>query len=733
MENIPDIFGASVSIDSTWIPGTENKDYFPIGSDYSDEHQKQMYKLLNQDNDGRVLVNTNPTGAGKTLSWAAPVIRSGENGEGWVVMAMYPTNTLIEDQKETLLNLMARYFSSEKFEEKRDFDLVETDDKKYLTDGERKYLLEDRVVEVTADSSEESTGQKLENAYDNAVDVYDRGLPTIILTNPDIFTLIGSNRYRDRDIQSLPGKLDKIIVDEFHLSNPRGKRFLPFHLDLYKNLPDNSRLSDIVFLSATPAPSYMSRIESAFDAETVTRETKPEKPVEGRKILPEAELHVSSREMFSNGEWLSDNMEAIKNFYSESGQTLIILDSVNEVEELYEKLEEETDLDIRRIFGWKKEGRSEAVKNADILIGNTAVEVGVDFEEVNRLIFTAYDPASIIQRIGRMRAREDLEEYKIGMITKPETHSALLDADQSEHISREKFEEIIYDTLKDSSERPYYEVLCAAYARYLWEGENSHDRNILKKSYTKREEDIAELVYKHFGAGVNNTFSENFQSGEKLWEQLEEVKEIYKGDNYDYPIFEEMHTYRPSSLSLLIIDSQDEKEPLKTYSLNHVLRHRSIKVLESEESFKKRYRKIYGELSSEQERFISKNSNYTAGFCIVNGRREEPRSYEINDPEWEQTRKMAQKSNITKAPDHLWNPKINVREPVKGIEHIEENLQDTNILAKYSTRNPKEAKDEFNLEPYSSVMRGMRGGSLMFWQDAILAYCDSKYEDIQDE
>jgi len=732
MESISELFEASVSIESAWVPGREDEDYFPIGSGHSDNHQRQMFDLLNRDNKGRVLVNTNPTGAGKTLSWAAPTIRSGEDGDAWIVMAMYPTNTLIEDQRKTLLNLFEKYFSSEKFSEKREFDLIEKDGKKILYNGEREFPLEDRVVEVTSDSTEDSTGQQLENAYDKAADVYDKGLPTIILTNPDIFTLMGSNRFRNRDIQGRPGDFDKIIVDEFHLSNPRGKRFLPFHLDLYKNLPDNSQLSDIVFLSATPAPSYISRIENAFQAETVVRETKSVVSEGGRKILPSADLNVTSREIFSNGEWLSENIEAVKNFYSDKGQTLVILDSVNEVEEVYEKLDDETELDIRRIFGWKKEGRSEAVENADILIGNTAVEVGVDFEEVDRLIFTAYDPASTVQRIGRMRAREEIDDYKIAMVTEPETHSRLLEADQDGSISRDKFEEIVYDTLRDSSERPYYEVLCAAYARFLWEGKNGHDRNILKKSYSKREEEIAEIVYKHFGEGIEETFNEDYtDEAKRLWDELEEVKECYKGDKSDYPVFEEMHTFRASSLSMLILDIHDEEEPLKTYSLNHVLQHRKIEILEDEKELKKEFEKNYGELSSEQKRYIEKNTNYTEGFCTVKGRRETSRGYKLYDHQWEQVSKTNRKNNILKPPRHMWNPQISVKEPIKGIDHLQENLEESDILAKYSHRNPKKAKEKFNLGPYSSVMRGVSHGSLLFWQDAILAYCDVRYEEIK--
>jgi len=722
-----ELFEAQTSLSGTWIPQSKDASVFPLGEN-ADLHQKEMYDELRW-GDSNAILNTNPTGAGKTLSWVAPTIRSGEWGDGWRVLATYPTKALVEDQYETILEHFERYYGSDEYSTDREFHLESLNGEKVLTDGEDRYPLSDRVVRATSNTVEGTTTAKIKTVKEEAAKPSKSGIPTIVLTTPDTLTAIAAGLPFDSDEVSTLADFDRIVVDEFHLANPRGKRLLPFHLDVTMNLPSLPYLDKLVFLSATPLPDYMKRVEGAFDSYHVTNETSETPETQSRHILPEADLHVTSREMFSNGEWLADNIDAVVDFYEPVGQMLIVLDSVREVDQVYNALKEKTDLAAGRIYGWKKKGRAKTIEKADIVVGNTAVEVGIDFDNLNRVISTAYEPTSGIQRIGRMRHRTEINDYKIALITKPNVHSKIVRQGQN-GLGRGELEDVLVDELRESADLPYYELLCTAYAQYLWHDSEEYEGDKpLKKGYVSDvsdEKGYSELVFKHFADGSEKSLGESLDP-EELWNSVDKIRsQYYRDGDGNYPIFEEMHTFRPSSLSCLILDMTDYEEPIKTYQLRHALKYCEGYLVENKTEFVSECER-HPEFDESQKESINNKSDYVCAYFVANGKRDTPRFYKIVDYACYDT--MENRWESVGGVTDIWDPSIETDPSIRGTEYVRIGKDsDEQMLARYVGHSRDKAVNRFHLGPYANAEQIGKNSTILFWQDAILAEAQIAYD-----
>lgn len=722
MTSVDDFTKSTFRLSGAWLPGDNNDPVFPIGSGYRHDHQREMFDYI-QNDDHDVVLNTNPTGGGKTLSWGAPVIRSNEFNEfPMEVIAAYPTAALVEDQRQTLLELFEQYFGSVEpaWASDRDFDLAVTlDGDKVLTDGSEEFLLEERVASITASTTHgENTSEVWTEMHQKAAQAKLAGLPTILLTTPDTLTLMAANRFQDRaNIASIPGDVDMIVVDEFHLANPRGKRLLPFHLDTYLSIGD-SALDKLVFLSATPVSSDIQRLEQAFNVAKVTDDVHASNfGVPNWKIMPETDFGVVSRPMFSAGYWIEANIDKVIDYHESPGQTLIVVDSIREVELIKDALEREApQLTVGQVYGWKKEGRQEAIDNSDILIGNTAVEVGVDFQRVNRLIFTAYDPNSALQRLGRMRARSQFNDYEALLITAPEVQGELVANASNGGMTRTEMDTVLHQALAEQVDRPYYDSLCGAYTRFLWED----SEQALKNEFRPSESELfKELSYNHFGPSLQGLFGKA-ASKDAFWQYLAVLKDKYKTGHSEYPLFEEMHTYRADSLSCLVIDATDPEEPLKRYSLHHVLRHRTGSVLELDRVNNVFNRHFNRSPTDDEQWFIDESKRLVCAAFFVTGEREEPRDYTLRDYRFETVKRKEWKANGPCLPDVLKDAKTQVDPMVAGQQHLD--LDGTGVIAQYVPFGVADTRSEFSLGPYASACPVGTNESLLLWQDAILAH-----------
>lgn len=73
---------------------------------------------------------------------------------------------------------------------------------------------------------------------------------------------------------------------------------------------------------------------------------------------------------------------------------------------LKEALEDQK-FNVERVDGLHP-ATEEKLKNFDVLVSNSSVEVGIDFN-VDRLVFSGYSKSKLLQRIGRLRNKPENE------------------------------------------------------------------------------------------------------------------------------------------------------------------------------------------------------------------------------------------------------------------------------------------------------------------------------------
>lgn len=704
MTTFHDHFDLERELGGLWLPGERRPDYFPGHEDYADDHQLEMWDAIH--GDAEVVVNSNPTGSGKTRSWAVPTFRSGENGDGWIVIATYPTNALLEDQKSTLRTRLEEYYRSN-HEEVPDVTVSENEDGVVFDrDGNREQL-SDLIRPVSGGTTlGQSTGDAFHDALEDAAEASRAGFPVVILTTPDVVNSLGAGLYWNPDANVAPGLVDMIVVDEFHLANPRGKRLLPFYLDLYMRIP-NGYLDTLIFLSATPDEAYVDRLRNAFDVRVVGRDSATT-PIddECRQILPEGRLLVrSGSSIFKNGSWLVNRASDILEWHDDEGKLLVIVDSVREVEDVAEALDEVGSYDVGKVYGWKKRGRERVIEESDVIVGNTAMEVGVDFDRVSRVVCTAYDASSAIQRIGRMRASDELDDQAIALLTTQGAHQAIMDVGAAKRVERRQLASALDSELDPIQVAPYYDSLCCTFSRYLWEQSlgnwiHSDDAPIYKRA-----------VADHFGGE---------DGPETVWSNAGKLLERYRSLG-KVALFEEMLTFRPSSLTVIVLDITDWEEPVKTANLRSVCRNRHGTFVDTLDDLFDRYRSEFESVAEADRRLAEDADRYSCGYFVSTGSREKSGEFSLRQFSYvERWRKESNESPMRQAPELLPDPTVNVSPDLApGRDTLD--LGDE-VLAQYVEECVDDTRNRYRLGPYADLLALDEKDSLALWQDAILVH-----------
>jgi CRISPR-associated endonuclease/helicase Cas3 len=361
-------------------------------------HQVETFKAL-QDPNIEVIFNTAMTGDGKSLA----AFLSAMNNRTYT-LAMYPTNELARDQEKQVQGY------KDKFQPKYDPQIHR------LTAA----VLEDYV----------NTGKlpsKLEG-LDNISTLYE-----ILLTNPDLFHYIHNFYYLrgkidnpDRLFRRIDERYKLFIYDEFHIfSSPQIASVINTIL-LIKNTANDPK--KFLFLSATPNKLLQGFLEKAgitpkiinpvdvgaykFDADADNQGWRQiSQPI--NLIFPQG-LEPNLR---SSYEWLEENAEkVILKFFQDypNSKGAIILNSIAAVKKLLPKFKAifEPRWQVRENTGLTGETeKRDSVAEADLLLGTSTIDVGVDFK-INFLVFEAADAGNFIQRFGRLGRHEGFETYQ---------------------------------------------------------------------------------------------------------------------------------------------------------------------------------------------------------------------------------------------------------------------------------------------------------------------------------
>ncbi|AFZ11794.1 CRISPR-associated helicase, Cas3 family [Crinalium epipsammum PCC 9333] len=356
-------------------------------------HQKAVWDAL-RDPKVQIIFDTALTGDGKTLAGLLPAFYESRSlGKG---LFAYPTNELIRDQAKQVNEWNQR-----------------------LNIAIKPHQLNSQSL---AELVSEEGFDKLETLRNLASD---RDI-NVILTNPDIFTLIHRffyNRYKG-NIAKLSeiwfNYFRYIVFDEFHIFGaPQVTNVLDAIAFSRAHLGDQYP-AKFLFLSATPDKL----IQQALDKAGIIAKIIHGKYQHGLKesenhrcILREVELELVASQQSSGGveSWIKENLEKINHFFINypNSKGLIIVNSVFAAKRIIRQLKDNpacnftvgentglTSLDIRKDS-----------ENKQLIIATSTVDVGVDFK-INFLIYESLDAGTFIQRLGRLGRHEGFPIYK---------------------------------------------------------------------------------------------------------------------------------------------------------------------------------------------------------------------------------------------------------------------------------------------------------------------------------
>ncbi len=357
------------------------------------KHQVETWEAF-KDPNVDVIFNVAMTGDGKSLAAYLPTFRDEKN-----VISMYPTNELVQDQR----NALPRY------EQRLHIDLPHN----------------------AIMHSDEIT--RLMREHDNPVRLEEvRKLIQkggILLTNPDLIHLMMSQQYGwDHLRKELPftigANFHYFLFDEFHIFGvPQVisvMNMIGYLKTLYQHKP--AQRKKFLFLSATPNKLLNNLLERGGLRYKKIEGTYESSPLPGyhRILQPcELELHEISQEAPTES-WIEQHLDELLQFFQEHlhdenrPKAAILVYSVATARRLHTRLKEYFQpygITVGENTGLTHREDRRAAFEKDILVGTSTVDIGVDFR-INYLIFEAFNDGSFLQRFGRLGRHEGFPVYR---------------------------------------------------------------------------------------------------------------------------------------------------------------------------------------------------------------------------------------------------------------------------------------------------------------------------------
>ncbi|SEM00564.1 type I-D CRISPR-associated helicase Cas3' [Haloferax larsenii] len=666
-------------------------------------HQQELRDLFTT-RESFLAVNDSPTGGGKTLSWLAPVVESGEH-----TIAVYPTNALIHDQERNIRSELTEKFP----------DATVGDDIQLLT--------------VTADTLRTEHAEAFPNATSNGArlrrllreEVYYGDTQVVLLTNPDIFVMMRRGLYgRPGNPGSRVRALNEfktIVIDEFHRAGRKEQNTLLFLLDEMYDLPEyQCALSRIVLLSATPTAWLAERFGNAMSPPyfrvTDRREDTEQRPFEDQPtggwgaVMPPVDLEVRSASTFGTAtELLEADWEETKEFASRPGKTVFILDGVREVEDVYTRLDNALDgQEVVRIDGFHRGDLESKLARFDVLVSNSAVEVGIDFT-VDRLVFSAPDRASFLQRLGRLRTTTDRQPARC--YVPPTVTATLNDRSRSRSLTRRELTGVLGEAYHNPRDRESFDWRYSAAEAYHHLRRRARDAN----------PELAEKIRTQGWARITSHFApESGLTRTDLERYIDPIEDAVE---------DTLKWYRGDSLQALVYDStSDGREAVRAYDLFYLLRHGDVQFYP---------RSVFEQVVPEKHHTAIVNSApYVSGFCTYNGTIPPNKDGYGRDVVLEATPEIyrwlkTEEDRTARTPRVIDSLSVDVRvetgsRRIGSLDNLRDRMDDLALLAYVVDDNPNAVKNQYDLGPFFflyglSTADGLR--SIALGTDALYLHC----------
>ncbi|MBA2680088.1 MAG: type I-D CRISPR-associated helicase Cas3', partial [Ktedonobacteraceae bacterium] len=242
----------------------------------------------------------------------------------------------------------------------------------------------------------------------------------------DIFHLVMNYRYgatifSDQELPyTLATNFDDLIFDEFHIfSIPQIVAAATAMLFFLEYMPGEA--PHFLFSSATPDPVFLHMMQRAGIR---YREIRGSYSAHGgsdwRHVLHPAELNLYKLNDDENTEiWLKKHLDLIINHWQKASvkpKGAIILNSVIAARRIADMLNEQLRryrISVGEVTGLiSDQQRREAMEQADLIVGTSTIDVGIDFN-ISLLIFETLDAGSFLQRLGRLgRVRQQEKPFE---------------------------------------------------------------------------------------------------------------------------------------------------------------------------------------------------------------------------------------------------------------------------------------------------------------------------------
>jgi CRISPR-associated endonuclease/helicase Cas3 len=527
-------------------------------------HQLKTYRALTE-GDTDVIFNTAMTGDGKSLAGQLPALVQG--GVTHPVLALYPTNELIEDQKVHLKQTIANW----------------------------KANIYDRLL-----NRAELDQIMLEDDYTRRGDALMRVLRNgdFVLSNPDIFHYVMHQFYTypqdapDRFSAPLSQKFRQLTLDEFHIFNaPQIVSVLNAILFMHE-IVGEVRKHKFLFLSATPDDLMREYLkQSGLKVEVINGMYSVQgEPERWRKILNPADVHFESESRAEN--WVEAHLDdVLLPFFLQRrphAKGAIIVNSVAAALRIYERLKPVFDqhgLCVEPNTGLTSRSRRKISYEADLLIGTSTVDVGVDFQ-INFLVFESRDAGSFLQRLGRLGRHDGyqrdgqkypfcdyaayalLPDWIVARLFKGQEQTPPL-LDNNAEMDREKFNEAIRAVFPPLTDFSKYAQTWGKFQsiKLLW----GLSRKTIRDQYREARDNLQGRYETTFGIRLSGEFSRYKELVEQRSPLLEDALSFRGGNEFPCYVIDEAEP--------------EEKEKFKPIDLIQAIANHNLDYLSAEKFY----------------------------------------------------------------------------------------------------------------------------------------------------
>lgn len=375
---------------------------------YSDEPFGELDRLYTHqlqtiESESSVIVLDAPTGSGKTLASLARVIR-----HETPAIFVYPTNTLVKDQVSAMQDLLKKLGMKPLVIGEKGVDWTS-----YPGDTDID------LIHLTGESLQAMAGDSAKGSVIDRILTHSRDRMRILLTNPDTIYLAFVGKYhRHGRITEQLGTFQTLVIDEFHLySGPTLARVF-FMLNELRGTPKQP-LVDLIYLSATHGET-LSLLENTYaEIDVISVPSISTSSPNNRQIRHETLCHLKTQsQVMTSNDDIEDAASQILHYFEKPlhesyekckvkvlGVFSSVIFAVRVARAVAEELEarginqQESLYQIHGLIPRNARPDIEQMNKA-ILIGTSAIEVGIDFD-VPYLVMEGHDLASFLQRFGR--------------------------------------------------------------------------------------------------------------------------------------------------------------------------------------------------------------------------------------------------------------------------------------------------------------------------------------------